>query len=72
MLDVILDLLTALINILPVSPFIAYAKYAEDIDLLGYLNWFVPFDIFSVMLESWVFCMGIYYIYRKSKSTIKH
>lgn len=72
MLDVVFDILTALINILPASPFIAYVKYAEGIELLGYLNWFVPFDIFAVMLESWIACMAIYYAYRMSRSSMKH
>ncbi|WP_095176012.1 MULTISPECIES: hypothetical protein [Blautia] len=72
MLDVVFNILTALINILPASPFLAYAKFAEGIDLLGYLNWFVPFDIFALMLESWIVCMGLYYSYRISKSSMKH
>lgn len=71
MIDVVVNLLVALISLLPASPFLIYLKYADDISGLAYLNYFVPFDLFSVILESWIVAIGIYYAYRVAKKNIK-
>lgn len=71
MFDVVVNLLVSVINILPLSPFVKYVNDIGTIDGLSMLNWFVPFDIFIVMLESWVVCMGAYYLYRAIRSRIQ-
>lgn len=72
MIDIIINLLTAIINILPMSPFNNFISQAGKIDGLAILNWFIPFDIFLVMLEAWGVCMGLYYLYRLTKGTTKN
>lgn len=71
MIDIIVNLLTAVINILPMSPFKNFIDQAGKIEGLAILNWFIPFDIFLVMLEAWGVCMGIYYLFRVLKSNMK-
>ena len=68
MIDIVINLLTAIINVLPLSPFVTFIDKAGPIDGLGVLNWFIPFDIFAEMLVSWGTCMGLYYLYRFIKS----
>lgn len=71
MIDVVINVLTAVINILPMSPIALFIAKAGELDGLAMLNWFIPFDIFLVILEQWVVCMGIYYLFRHLKSNLQ-
>lgn len=64
MIEAVVKLLTGLISILPASPFTSLLKTIDGLSALNFLNWFVPFDIFIVLMESWLTCMGIWYIYK--------
>lgn len=45
-----------LISRLPSSPF-DYDDVMDDIDsILGYVNWFIPFNIFSQVFNVWCVC----------------
>jgi hypothetical protein len=70
-IDIVINILTAVISILPMSPFTAFIDSIGEISGLAMLNWFIPFDIFLVLLESWGVCMGIYYLYRVMKGNIE-
>lgn len=49
-----------LLTVLPTSPF---QKFFSDVSIpyLNYVNWFVPFDRFVVILSSWIGCIILYY-----------
>lgn len=64
MIDIVINLLTGVINVLPISPFQSFIDKAGAIDSLGYLNWFIPFDIFFEILSVWSVSMFTYYFYR--------
>lgn len=51
-----------LCKVLPSSPFnlIDSSQYA---DFLSKINYFIPFYEFVVIMESWLICISIYYIY---------
>lgn len=64
MIEAVVKLLTGLISILPASPFTSLLKTIDGLSALNFLNWFVPFDIFIVLMESWLTCMAIWYVYK--------
>lgn len=66
-MDLINKGLMAILSLLPDSPF----KILDDMtatgviaEWLGYVNWFVPIYSFIGILEAWLLCIGIYYIYQ--------
>lgn len=71
MIELIISLLTAIINILPASPINSFLSQAGNIDGLAILNWFIPFDKLLLMITAWASCMGIYYLYRSIKQHMK-
>lgn len=71
MIDIVINILTGIISILPMSPIAAYVDKLSEIPFLAMVNWFIPFDVFLGLLESWGICMGLYYIYRKTIGQIK-
>lgn len=57
----------AILSLLPDSPF----KILDNLDptgqiveWLGFVNWFVPIYSFLGILEGWLLCVGIYYVYQ--------
>lgn len=64
MLGIIVSILVSIVSILPASPFILITSQIEEIEFLGFLNWFIPFDICCVMLEAWGIAMAAYLIYK--------
>lgn len=72
MIDIVIQLLTAVINVLPVSPISTFIEKAGTIDGLAMLNWFIPFDIMFNMLGVWSGCMFTYYLYRFTRSNLKN
>lgn len=70
MIKAIVQLLTGLINFLPASPFSAMLQGLE-FPYLGYVNWFIPFDIFLKLIGGWLTCMALYYVYQTIRSKLK-
>lgn len=68
--DIFFDIITALLSLLPSSPFIGMAATIPDFDFLPYLNYFIPFDNAFVMMTTWLVCCALYYIYKYSKQII--
>lgn len=60
-------LLTGLLNVLPTSPFVILLGKIGEIDMLGFLNWFIPFDVCCVMLEAWGLSMAAFLTYSMIK-----
>ena len=65
--DLIAGGLMAVLALLPDSPF----KILDDLtatgqiaEWVGMLNWFIPFYSFVGILEGWLLCIGIYYVYQ--------
>lgn len=65
--DLIAGGLKAVLGFLPDSPF----KILDSLDptgqiaeWLGMVNWFIPIYSFVGILEGWLVCIGVYYIYQ--------
>lgn len=71
-IDLVCDLLIALINFLPVSPVHALLNQIDNLDYLGYINYFIPFDFCAMALNSWLVCVGIYYGVKYAKQFINY
>lgn len=59
--------LKAILNLLPDSPFAVLTEMAaqgEFAEWLGFLNWFIPVYSFIAILQGWLLCVGLYYIYQ--------
>ncbi len=64
--DTIINGIKAVLNFLPDSPFtiLDTMSSSEFSEWLGFLNWFIPVNTFVAILESWLVCVGLYYIYQ--------
>lgn len=66
-------LLEGLFNLLPDSPFssfITFIQFDFEYDVLGMLNWFIPFDIFKEMLDVWLKALTAYFGYCYIQGTL--
>ena len=54
-------ILTAVLSLLPSSPFVGFNYLIEQIPFIGYLNWFIPIPQIIVILESWLVVVAVYY-----------
>lgn len=67
-MDLISGGLKAILAFLPDSPFSAaldsLAGNAQITQLLGMVNWFVPFYLFVPIAIAWGVCVGVYYVYQ--------
>lgn len=70
--DLICNLLIAIINFLPNSPFEALLKQVEDMEYLGFVNYFIPFDFCVIALNSWLVCVGVYYGVKYAKKVLNY
>lgn len=68
------DILDVLISILPAAPFrIMLSKIADSsgIDVLGYINYIIPFNFCAVCFDIWIDCILAYYVYKYLKKAIE-
>lgn len=71
MLKLISVLLIALYAILPTSPIqTAFADMQMDGQFLGWLNWFIPFDLASKITTTWLLCIVAYYAFTTVKKVV--
>lgn len=66
-------LLEGLFQLLPDSPFssfITMLQFDLEYDVLGMLNWFIPFDMFEEMLRVWLSALTAYYGYCYLQGTL--
>jgi hypothetical protein len=61
--DKLNDILNAVLHLLPDSPF-HFTLSPEVQNILGYVNWFVPFDLICPILFVWTNAVLVYYAYR--------
>lgn len=69
-IGIFFDILDALLSLLPSAPFRAMLSQIDGIDVLGYVNYFIPFDFCAKCLNSWLVCVLAYYIYKYLKNAI--
>lgn len=64
MLNLFSLVIMALYAILPTSPIQSALEDASiEGEVLGWLNWFIPFDIASTITLVWLGCIVAYYLY---------
>lgn len=60
--------LSFVLSLLPDSPFSSaldsLANNSNITNLLGMVNWFVPFYLFLPIFVAWLACVAIYYVYQ--------
>lgn len=54
-------ILTAVLSLLPSSPFVGFNYLISQVPYLNYLNWFLPIPEMIVILETWLSVVAIYY-----------
>lgn len=72
-IGIFFDIVDILISILPAAPFrIMLSKLAEDsgINVLGYVNYFIPFNFCAICFDAWLDCIIAYYVYKYLKQAI--
>lgn len=72
MLDIIKSFLARLYDLLPDSPFQTFFTDKIDIlgDILGWVNWFIPFDMCFKITELWVAGIAAYYLFMIIKKIV--
>lgn len=64
LINIIGDVLKAIISILPDSPFIYITSADSDFsDLLSKINYFIPVYEFVAIIEAWLVAVAVYYLY---------
>nr|WP_294677560.1 hypothetical protein [uncultured Blautia sp.] len=67
------DILDILISILPSAPFramLASLENSSGMEVLGYVNYFIPFKFCATCLNLWLGCVIAYYVYKYLKQAI--
>ena len=54
----------AIIKLLPPSPFLKFMAMMESQEWFKYFNWIVPVGTFVSILESWLVCIAVFYMYQ--------
>lgn len=58
----ILDrLLSAVLSLFPLSPFLPVIQELSSLPYLGYINWFLPIGDFIKIGTLWITAIGVYY-----------
>ncbi len=65
MLDIIKAFFAKIYDLLPDSPFQTFFadKMGPLSDMLGWINWFIPFDICFKITEVWTIGIAAYYLF---------
>lgn len=71
MILILKTVITAVLHLLPDSPFQTMFDFIDEFDFLPYLNWFVPFDNALKITYAWASCILAYYMYDTISATIK-
>lgn len=60
-----------ILNLLPDSPFGGMLQFIGQFDFLPFLNWFVPFDMAFLIMDSWLVVIALYYVYKYVKQILE-
>lgn len=72
-IGIFFDILDVLISILPSAPFRAMLSQLADssgMDVLGYVNYFIPFKFYATCMNAWLACVLAYYVYKYLRQAI--
>ena len=72
-IGVFFDILDILISILPQAPFramLANLSNSSGMDVLGYVNYFIPFQFCATCFDLWLGCVIAYYVYKYLRQAI--
>lgn len=67
------DVVDILISVLPSAPFalmLAKIESSDVMDVLGYVNYFIPFHFCAICINLWLGCVIAYYVYKYLKQAI--
>lgn len=73
-IGIFFDIVDILISILPAAPFrIMLSKISESsgMDVLGYVNYFIPFQFCAICFDVWLDCIIAFYVYKYLKKAIE-
>ena len=64
--DALVSFAVSVVELFPKSPFSVLNDLAssEFYEWLQMLNWFVPINTFVAILEGWLTCVALYYVYQ--------
>ena len=64
--DTLVSFAVGVIELLPASPFTVLDELgnSEVYEWLRMVNWFVPIGTFVSILEAWLTCVAVYYVYQ--------
>mgnify|MGYP004537781761 FL=1 len=74
-IGVLFDVLDVLISLLPAAPFRTMLSELADssgMDVLGYVNYFIPFKFCASCMNAWLACVLAYYVYKYLKQVINN
>lgn len=71
LIDLVASLVGLLIDFLPSSPFSGIFDYISTINILGYINYFVPVGTMCTIGSLWLACIVIYYVYKAIINIVK-
>lgn len=54
-------IISLILTILPVSPFVGFNTLVSNIPYLSFVNWFLPIPEMLTILESWLVVVSVYY-----------
>ncbi len=62
----LINLAISIIEIFPTSPFVILDELSstEIYSWIQMLNWFIPVTSFVGILETWLSCVAVYYVYQ--------
>ena len=72
-IGIFFDILDVLISILPSAPFRVMLSQLADssgMDVLGYVNYFIPFKFCATCMNAWLACVLDYYVYKYLRQAI--
>lgn len=69
MLNIIKELFSKIYDVLPSSPFQTFWDNV-NFDFVGWLNWFIPFDICFQITEIWAISIAAFYLFSIVKKVI--
>ncbi len=59
-----IQLANLIFSVFPDCPFESYINATTDIEVLQYLNWFIPISDFIAIGQAWLVAIGIFYAYQ--------
>ena len=59
--------------LLPTSPFVNIKSYLDPVflDILGYVNYYIPIGTLLSITAAWLACIAVYYLHQLVLRTIK-